>query len=133
MLDREALEAYQERWKAVSLVEDAEKRQASSTQRWLTMNALLRIATALGLQHEETMRRSRKCVGGGIGCEKSTRLKISRHEQRYGHARPTVGSDSSRQLANLGEHPKPFNNMPRHDSLESKLNIRENDDHNHSR
>jgi len=48
-LDRELLQAYQRRWQDVAEVEEAERRQASITQRWQKMNSLLRMAAALGL------------------------------------------------------------------------------------
>lgn len=53
MLDREMLKAYQERWQAVAEVEYAERQRTTIRQRWKQMNALLRMAAALGLQQED--------------------------------------------------------------------------------
>lgn len=49
MLDREMLGAYQSRWQAVNEIETSERRQASLALRWRQLNALLIMATALGL------------------------------------------------------------------------------------
>jgi hypothetical protein len=53
VLDREALKAYQARWEAVAAVEEAERGQATLAERWREMNAILRMAIALGLKLEE--------------------------------------------------------------------------------
>jgi hypothetical protein len=49
-LDREMAQAYRDRWQAVAEVENAQRQQTSLTQRWQTLNALLRMAAALGVQ-----------------------------------------------------------------------------------
>lgn len=50
MLDRTMLEAYQRRWQAAAEREAQERQQTSVAQRWRQLNALLRMAAALGLQ-----------------------------------------------------------------------------------
>ena len=52
LLDKEMLKAYQKRWQAVAEVEYAERQRTTIRQRWKQMNALLRMAAALGLQPE---------------------------------------------------------------------------------
>jgi len=54
-MDREATKAYQRRWEAVAERAAQEQRKTTTTQRWLALNALLRMATALGvrLRHDE--------------------------------------------------------------------------------
>ncbi|MBN1877346.1 MAG: hypothetical protein JXA33_24190 [Anaerolineae bacterium] len=49
VLDPEMLKAYQEWWRAVAEVEKAERQQASLTERWQKLNALFRMAAALGM------------------------------------------------------------------------------------
>ncbi len=49
-LDRETAQAYRDRWQAVAEMENAQQRQMSLTQRWQKLNALLRMAAALGIQ-----------------------------------------------------------------------------------
>jgi hypothetical protein len=49
-LDREIAQAYRDRWQLVAEVENAQQQQTSLTQRWQTLNALLRMAAALGIQ-----------------------------------------------------------------------------------
>lgn len=44
------LEEYRDRWQMVADFEAEEQRQTSFAQRWQKLNALLRMATALGLQ-----------------------------------------------------------------------------------
>lgn len=55
MLDKEMLIAYQNRWQAVADVKNAELQQTTIRQRWKQMNALFRIAAALGLQPEDNI------------------------------------------------------------------------------
>ena len=50
MIDRDMLEAYQRRWQVVADMEAQERQQASVAHRWRQLNALLRMAAALGLQ-----------------------------------------------------------------------------------
>jgi hypothetical protein len=52
MLDKEMLKAYQNRWQAVAEIKNAELQQTTICQRWKQLNALLRMAAALGLQPE---------------------------------------------------------------------------------
>lgn len=52
MIDRQMLELYQRRWQDVAQVEAHQWREATITQRWRQLNALLRMAAALGLQLE---------------------------------------------------------------------------------
>jgi len=40
---------YRARWQAVSAIEEAEQRQATVEERWERLNAILRLAMALGL------------------------------------------------------------------------------------
>lgn len=48
-IDADALKAYRARWEAVAQIEAAEKRQATLEQRWQKLNAMFRLAIALGL------------------------------------------------------------------------------------
>ena len=50
MIDLEMLKAYQRRWEAVAEIEAMERQQISLIERWHKMNALLRMAAALGLR-----------------------------------------------------------------------------------
>ena len=50
MIDQEMLKAYQRRWQAVADIEAIERQQVSLSERWHKMNALLRMAAALGLR-----------------------------------------------------------------------------------
>ena len=50
MIDRDMLEAYQRRWQVVADMEAQERQQVSVAHRWRQLNALLRMAAALGLQ-----------------------------------------------------------------------------------
>ena len=49
-LDKEMLKAYRNRWQAVAEIKNAELQQTTIRQRWIQLNALLRMAAALGLQ-----------------------------------------------------------------------------------
>ena len=51
-LDQEMLKAYQKRWQAVAEVKNTELQQTTIRQRWKQLNALLRMAAALGIQPE---------------------------------------------------------------------------------
>lgn len=55
MLDKEMLKAYQKRWQAVAEIKNAELQRTTIPQRWQQMNALFRLAAALGLQPEDDM------------------------------------------------------------------------------
>jgi hypothetical protein len=48
------LEEYRDRWQLVAAFEAEEQRQASFVQRWQKLNALLRMAAALGLQADDS-------------------------------------------------------------------------------
>jgi hypothetical protein len=52
MLDKEMLKAYRNRWQAVAEIKNEELQRTTIRQRWKQMNALLRMAAALGLQPE---------------------------------------------------------------------------------
>jgi len=47
-MDPILVQEYRTRWQAVSEVEEAEQQQATVEERWLKLNAILRLAIALG-------------------------------------------------------------------------------------
>lgn len=49
MIDQETLQAYRSRWQAVADIEVLEQRKTSVAERWRQLNALVRMAAALGL------------------------------------------------------------------------------------
>ena len=49
MIEQSLLRAYRNRWQAVAEIEALEQRNKSVTERWRQLNALLRLAVALGL------------------------------------------------------------------------------------
>lgn len=53
ILNQEMLKAYQKRWQAVAEVKNTELQRTTICQRWQQMNALLRMAAALGIQPEK--------------------------------------------------------------------------------
>lgn len=52
-LDTYMLQAHQRRWQAVEQVKRTEQQNATIAERWQKLNALLRLATSLGLQSSE--------------------------------------------------------------------------------
>jgi hypothetical protein len=48
-MDPTLVREYRARWQAVAEVEDVERQQATLEERWATLNALLRMAVALGV------------------------------------------------------------------------------------
>ena len=48
-MDKSMLAAYQDRWKAVAVMEAVEQRQISVAQRWRKLNSLVRMAAGLGI------------------------------------------------------------------------------------
>lgn len=57
-IDREMLLAYQRRWQEVRQVAQAEQQNATITERWQQLNALLRLARSLGLSPSENHRQN---------------------------------------------------------------------------
>jgi hypothetical protein len=62
MIDQEMLQAYRQRWQSVADLKQMEQQQETIAERWRKLNALLRMAAALGLrpvddeQQEELVR-----------------------------------------------------------------------------
>jgi len=52
-MSRQALRQYRKRWEAVAAVEAAERRAATPEERWQQLNAIVRLALALGLPLEQ--------------------------------------------------------------------------------
>jgi len=52
-MSEQALRQYRERWEAVATFEAAERRAAPLALRWKQLNAILRLAQALGLPLEQ--------------------------------------------------------------------------------
>jgi uncharacterized protein YmfQ (DUF2313 family) len=48
-MDPTLVREYRARWEAVSAIEDAERQRATLEERWAKLNALLRMAAALGV------------------------------------------------------------------------------------
>ena len=51
-MDKSLAEQYRMRWQAVAEIEISEQRQASFSQRWQKLNAIVRMVAALGLKPE---------------------------------------------------------------------------------
>ena len=49
MMDKSMVDLYRSRWEAVAEIESIEQREASFAQRWSQLNAIIRMAAALGL------------------------------------------------------------------------------------
>lgn len=48
-MDKSLADLYRSRWKSVAAIESIEQQEASSAQRWRQLNAIIRMAAALGL------------------------------------------------------------------------------------